>query len=67
MHSTNHTDMLSLNRTLCGIPIAGAILSTNHGAYYGLIIFTGACYVGALASLIVARVRLAGWKLTTVY
>ncbi|TGJ84417.1 hypothetical protein E0Z10_g4362 [Xylaria hypoxylon] len=40
---------------LTGIPIAGAILESNHGSYHGLIIFAGVLYLAALVAFIVAR------------
>ncbi|RFU23641.1 hypothetical protein B7463_g12697, partial [Scytalidium lignicola] len=53
--------------TLTGLPIAGQILTTDSGGYYGLIIFSGLSYAGAMLSLIIARVMVVGWKITTVY
>jgi MFS family permease len=40
---------------LTGIPIAGAILDACSGSYWGLVVWTGACYVIALLAFIVAR------------
>lgn len=48
---------------LTGIPIAGAILDACRGNYWGLIVWTGACYVGALFALIVARGLSGGWEI----
>ncbi|PSS23243.1 hypothetical protein M430DRAFT_97974 [Amorphotheca resinae ATCC 22711] len=48
---------------LTGVPIAGAILERCGGSYWGLIVWTGACYVGALVALYVARGLAGGWKL----
>ena len=53
--------------TLTGIPIAGQILAANRGEYWGLILFTGMCYVGGLVSFIAARVLQVGWKITAIY
>jgi len=50
-----------------GVPIAGQILSSNHGQYWGLIVFTGACYAGALVFFITVRVLQVGWKPTMIY
>ena len=52
---------------LTGIPIAGQILDYSGGDYGGLIIFTGICYVAALASFVAARVRKVGWDARTIY
>jgi len=48
--------------SLTGIPIAGAILDRCHESYWGLIVWTGSCYVGALMALGVARGLGGGWK-----
>ncbi|KAH8808879.1 major facilitator superfamily domain-containing protein [Xylogone sp. PMI_703] len=53
--------------TLTGLPIAGQILTTDGGQYYGLIIFSGLSYAGSMICLIIARIMVVGWKLTTVY
>ncbi|MCJ1430015.1 hypothetical protein MMC29_007930 [Sticta canariensis] len=52
---------------LTGLPIAGRILSANKGHYWGLIIFTGACYALGLIFFGAARVTQVGWKLTAKY
>jgi MFS family permease len=52
---------------LTGIPIAGEILVHNEGRYWGLMIFVGMCYVGALAALVMTRVQSRGWKLRIKY
>ncbi|KOS18167.1 putative transporter [Escovopsis weberi] len=53
---------------LIGIPIAGAILSSEGGSYTGLIIFTGAVYVLAVLVMIAAKVCHLGWgKLLAAY
>lgn len=52
---------------LTGLPIAGKILSANKGHYWGLIVFTGACYAGGLIFFGAARILQAGWKPTTKY
>ncbi|KAH6877104.1 major facilitator superfamily domain-containing protein [Thelonectria olida] len=48
---------------LTGIPIAGAILESNHGSYERLILFAGVFYVAALLAFVVARGVAAGWGL----
>ncbi|CAF9913156.1 MAG: hypothetical protein HETSPECPRED_001344 [Heterodermia speciosa] len=52
---------------LTGIPIAGQILDYYGGDYGALIVFTGICYVAALASFVSARVRKVGWDPRTIY
>jgi MFS family permease len=46
---------------LVGIPIAGAIVQTNGGSYYGLIIFSGVFYGLAFIMFLVARGISFGW------
>ncbi|KAL3421605.1 major facilitator superfamily transporter [Phlyctema vagabunda] len=48
--------------TLTGSPIAGAILSRQHGTYWGLQVFAGAMMVASTVLLIAARVVLVGYK-----
>ena len=52
---------------LTGIPIAGQILATDGGRYWGLIIFTGMCYAGGLACFVAARVLRVGWGIARIY
>ena len=52
---------------LTGIPIAGQILAMDKGDYWGLIVFTGVCYVAALSCFVAARVLHVGWKIGAVY
>ena len=52
---------------LTGIPIAGEILQICGGEYWGLIVFTGSCYVGALGAFVIARGLGGGWKLWAIY
>jgi MFS family permease len=40
---------------LTGVSLAGAIIDRGGGKYWGTILFTGCCYIGSLASFIVAR------------
>ncbi|KAH9866328.1 hypothetical protein J1614_008895 [Plenodomus biglobosus] len=47
---------------LIGIPIAGAILQANGGAYTGLIIFAGASYLAAFAAFVTTRIVAGGWN-----
>ncbi|KAM6535472.1 hypothetical protein FALCPG4_005032 [Fusarium falciforme] len=46
---------------LIGIPIAGSIVQANGGEYWGLIILTGAVYIGSVIALFMAKVYLLGW------
>ncbi|GJN67361.1 MFS monocarboxylate transporter [Purpureocillium lilacinum] len=47
---------------LIGIPIGGSLVQANGGSYNGLIILTGAVYVGSAAFLILAKTGDLGWK-----
>ncbi|KAF1991433.1 MFS general substrate transporter [Aulographum hederae CBS 113979] len=48
-------------------PINGAIVDSNGGGYSGLMIFSGVfCLVGTTL-ILVARMRMAGWKIIAVY
>jgi MFS family permease len=49
--------------TLTGIPIAGAILQKSGGHYWGVVVWTGLCYVVALGCFIWSRACKVGWKL----
>ncbi|KAK4996975.1 hypothetical protein LTR66_003521 [Elasticomyces elasticus] len=53
--------------TLTGIPIAGSLLTTSNGAYWGVALFTGLCYLGALVAFVTVRVMKAGWSMKTVF
>ena len=53
--------------TLTGIPIAGALISACGGAYWGVVVFTGLCYITATAAFIAVRVMKVGWGLTMAY
>jgi predicted MFS family arabinose efflux permease len=52
---------------LTGIPLAGNLMKAAGGSYSGLIIFTGACYVGGLFVFLAARVLATGWKWSSKY
>jgi MFS family permease len=52
---------------LLGIPIAGEIIKSNGGAYWGLIVFVGMCYVGGMIPLAVARIMAVGPKLRVIF
>ncbi|RFU35277.1 hypothetical protein B7463_g1073, partial [Scytalidium lignicola] len=52
---------------LTGIPIAGQILVADGGKYWGLILWTGLCYVGSVIAFGVVRVLKGGWGLTVKY
>lgn len=47
---------------LIGIPIGGNVVQANGGEYHGLIIMTGAVYIGSAAALFGAKVSLLGMK-----
>lgn len=53
--------------TLTGIPIAGALISACDGAYWGVALFTGLCYVIALGAFAIVRVMKVGWKVSARY
>lgn len=46
---------------LTGVPIVGAIIALDGGSYWGLIVFVGTCYVGALLALTVAKGMATEW------
>lgn len=52
---------------LTGIPIAGAIIKLDGGEYWGLILFTGACYAIGLVCFVTARIMKVGWAMRTVF
>lgn len=52
---------------LLGIPIAGEIIKSNGGAYWGLIVFCGMCYVGGMVPFAAARIMSVGPKLNVVF
>ncbi|KAF8859551.1 riboflavin transporter MCH5 [Acephala macrosclerotiorum] len=52
---------------LLGIPIAGEIIKINGGAYWGLIVFCGMCYVGGMVPFAAARIMSVGPKLNVVF
>ncbi|KAK3063005.1 hypothetical protein LTS18_002951 [Coniosporium uncinatum] len=47
--------------TLTGIPIAGALIRACGGAYWGVVVFTGACYAVSLGCFAGARGLRVGW------
>lgn len=47
---------------LIGIPIGGSLVQRHGGDYDGLIIFTGAIYVGSLFFFVWAKASALGWK-----
>lgn len=53
--------------TLTGVPIAGAILAACDGHYWGVAIFTGLCYLCALACFGAVRVMKVGWSWRHIY
>ena len=52
---------------LTGIPIAGALISLDGGEYWGLVLFTGACYFMGLVCFTTARIMSVGWRLNAVF
>lgn len=52
---------------LTGVPIAGSIIERCGGEYWGLIVFTGACYGGALGALALAKGFATEWKVWCKY
>lgn len=53
---------------LTGVPIAGEFLERCGGEYWGLIVFTGVCYVGAFVALYLARgLAAGGWGVWVKY
>ncbi|KAF7899127.1 uncharacterized protein EAF01_008340 [Botrytis porri] len=48
---------------LTGVPIAGVLIETCGGAYWGLILFTGLCYASSAVAMACARGYGGGWKL----
>ncbi|KAF2751333.1 MFS monocarboxylate transporter-like protein [Sporormia fimetaria CBS 119925] len=49
--------------TLTGIPIAGKIIETTGGEYWGTVIWTLCCYAMSLGCFVWSRTCLVGWKL----
>jgi MFS family permease len=49
--------------TLTGIPIAGQLLQACGGGYFGVVVFTGGCYVMATIAFVSARGMKVGWTL----
>jgi predicted MFS family arabinose efflux permease len=47
---------------LTGLPIAGALLQLCGGEYYGVTIFTSACYIMSFVAFVAARVVRVGWR-----
>ncbi|EXJ86261.1 hypothetical protein A1O1_06631 [Capronia coronata CBS 617.96] len=53
--------------SLTGIPIAGQLVTTCNGDYWGLIVFTICAYAAATTLFVAARVAGAGWTLRRVF
>lgn len=53
--------------TLTGIPIAGQLITACGGAYWGVMVFTGACYAASLITFVLARGLGAGWGWKTAF
>ncbi|KAK1758436.1 riboflavin transporter MCH5 [Echria macrotheca] len=52
---------------LIGIPIAGKVVESNRGDYWGLIVLTGVFYIGSVIAFLMAKVSVVGWNLWTVF
>lgn len=52
---------------LTGVPIGGALLEACDGAYWGLILFTGACYAASGLAMVCARGYGGGWKWNVIF
>lgn len=53
--------------SLTGLPIGGALINMRGGGWWAMVLFVGACYIGAFATFGAARVVKCGWKLTTIW
>ncbi|KAK5131807.1 hypothetical protein LTR08_000562 [Meristemomyces frigidus] len=53
--------------TLTGVPIAGAIIQASGGAYWGVALWTGLCYVFAGSCFLTVRVMKVGWEWRELY
>lgn len=51
---------------LVGNPIAGAIVDANHGAFWGLNVFSGVMILSGSAMFAFTRMYIADWKLFTI-
>jgi len=52
---------------LMGIPIAGKVVESNKGDYWGLIVLTGVFYAGSVLTFLMAKMSVVGWKLWAVF
>lgn len=48
---------------MVGNPIAGAILKHQNGEFWGLQLFSGLVIFASVLLYVVARIKLAGWKI----
>jgi len=53
--------------SLTGIPIAGQLVTSCGGKYWGLIVFTSCSYAASTITFVAARVLGAGWTLKKVF
>lgn len=53
--------------TLTGIPIAGSLIEACDGAYWGVALFTGLCYIIAAGAFWTVRVMKVGSGLSAIY
>ncbi|KAF2259804.1 MFS monocarboxylate transporter-like protein [Lojkania enalia] len=49
--------------TLTGIPIAGSLVQAANRRFWGVVIWTGLCYMMSLGCFILSRACVAGWRL----
>lgn len=49
--------------TLTGIPIAGSLIQAADGHYWGVVVWTGLCYIISLGCFIWSRACNVGWQL----
>ena len=53
--------------SLTGIPIAGQLIKTCGGQYWGVIVFAGMSYAASLTTFTAARMLGGGWQIKTKY
>lgn len=53
--------------TLTGVPIGGALIQNCGGRYWGVVLFTGACYVVSLGCYAAVRVMRVGYSMRILF
>jgi MFS family permease len=53
--------------TLTGIPIAGSLIQATGGHFWGIVVWTGLCYIVSTGCFICSRACRVGWKLAIKY